>query len=97
MDHLFTISFLYEDRTHRATVLEYQHSPSIFYVTFLSPKVNIEIPKVIIQIENGSVQLSKDSPNIDKELLLAITDQIKQVAEPAEGQKPLLFPNYYTR
>jgi hypothetical protein len=77
MVRLFVISFTHQDITRSAKVVEYHHSPSYFYVTFLHDPGTAKLPSIILQVKDGKIQLAKDSPRIDPSLQKVVAKEVE--------------------
>ena len=77
MVRLFVISFIHEDINRAAKVVEYIHSPSYFYITFLHEPGTVKLPAIILQTKNGKIGLAKGSPTIDPSLQEVIAEEVE--------------------
>ena len=85
MVRLFVISFTHQEITRSAKVVEYHHSPSYFYVTFLHDPGTAKLPSIILQVKNDKIQLAKDSPRIDPSLQKVVAEEVEMYVK----EKPL--------
>ena len=77
MVRLFVISFTYKDITRLAKVVEYHHSPSFYYITFLHDPGTAKLPSIILQTKSGKLELAQDSPKIDPSLEKVIAEELQ--------------------
>jgi len=86
MVRLFVISFTHQDITRSAKVVEYHHSPSYFYITFLHDPGTAKLPAIILQEKDCKIQLAKDSPRIDPSLLKVVAYEVENYVK----ERPLV-------
>jgi len=86
MVRLFVISFTHQDITRSAKVIEYHHSPSHFYITFLHEPGTAKLPSIILQEKDGKIELAKDSPRIDPSLQKVIAKEVEMYV----NERPLV-------
>ena len=76
MTRLFMLEFNYEGERFFANVIEYRHSPAVYYVNLINAP-HIRPRKLILEDANGRVELSQDSLPARKELVETIARKIE--------------------
>jgi len=77
MTRLFMLEFNYEGERFFANVIEYRHSPAIYYVNLINAP-HLRPRKLIMEDMNGRVELSPDSLPARKELVDTISQKIEE-------------------
>ena len=71
------LEFNYEGERFFANVIEYRHSPAIYYVNLINAP-HLRPRKLIMEDMNGRVELSPDSLPARKELVDTISQKIEE-------------------
>ena len=77
MTRLFMLEFYYEGERYHANVIEYRHSPAVFYVNLINAP-HLRPRKIILEDVNGKIELSPDSLPVRNELVQAIRGKIEE-------------------
>ena len=72
------LEFHYEGERFFANVMEYRHSPAVYYVSFINAP-HLRPRKLILEEVNGKIQLSVDSLPAKKELVDIIARKIEEL------------------
>ena len=76
MTRLFMLEFNYEGERYFANVIEYRHSPAVYYVNLINAP-HMRPRKLILEDVDGGVELSPDSQPARKELVDTIARKIE--------------------
>jgi hypothetical protein len=71
------LEFNYEGERFHANVIEYRHSPAVFYVNLINA-THIRPRKMILEEVDGKIELSPDSLPANKVLVKALTKGIEE-------------------
>jgi len=74
------LEFNYEGERYFANVIEYRHSPAVYYVNLINA-THLRPRKMIFEEINGAIELSPDSLPVRKELVNAIVGKIEEHLE----------------
>ena len=85
MTRLFMLEFKYEGERYFANVIEYRHSPAIYYVNLINAP-HLRPRKIILEDVNGRVELSQDSLPARQELVDTIARKIEENVRANEGK-----------
>ena len=77
MTRLFMIEFKYQGENYFANVIEYRHSPAVFYVNLINAPY-IRPRKLILEQVKDKIELSPDSLPAGKEFVNAIIRKIEE-------------------
>ena len=77
MTRLFMLEFNYEGERYFANVIEYRHSPAVYYVNLINA-AHIRPRKLILEEVDGKIKLSQDSLPARKALVDSITKRIEE-------------------
>jgi hypothetical protein len=85
MTRLFMLEFNYEGERYFANVIEYRHSPAVYYVNLINA-AHIRPRKLILEEVDGKIKLSQDSLPARKALVDSITKRIEEyIQQGAKG------------
>ena len=74
------LEFIYEGELHHANVIEYRHSPAVYYVNLIKAH-HLRPRKLIFEEVKDKIELSEDSLPARKELVEAIRMKIEEYLE----------------
>ena len=77
MTRLFMLEFVYEGERYHANVIEYRHSPAIYYVNLINAP-HLRPRKLILEDVKGGIELSEDSLPARQQLVDAIKKEIEE-------------------
>lgn len=77
MIRAFIIEFSYNDKTEFANVVEYKHSPSVFYVTPVPKEHAQNIPALVLRQTKNSIEPADTNMPQDRILSAIVADKIK--------------------
>ena len=77
MTRLFMLEFNYEGERFFANVIEYRHSPAVYYVNLINAP-HVRPRKLILEDVDGRVELSPDSLPARKGLVDTISRKIEE-------------------
>ena len=80
MTRLFMLEFIYEGELYHANVIEYRHSPAVYYVSLINAP-HLRPRKLIFEEVKDRIELSEDSLPARKELVEAIRMKIEEYLE----------------
>jgi len=86
MTRLFMLEFNYEGERYFANVIEYRHSPAIYYVNLINAP-HLRPRKLILEETDGKIELSPDSLPARKELVNTIIAKIEDNVRNNSGVK----------
>jgi hypothetical protein len=74
------LEFIYEGEQYHANVIEYRHSPAVYYVNLINAP-HLRPRKLIFEEVKDRIELSEDSLPARKELVEAIRMKIEEYIE----------------
>jgi hypothetical protein len=77
MTRLFMLEFKYEGERFFANVIEYRHSPAVYFVNLINAP-HLRPRRLIFETVNDKIELSPDSKPARKELVEAICHGIEE-------------------
>ena len=80
MTRLFMLEFTYQGERYFANVIEYRHSPAVFYVNLINAPSN-KPRKLILEEVNGRISLSRNSQPANSEFVAIIGKKIGEYLE----------------
>ena len=80
MTRLFMLEFKYEGERFFANVIEYRHSPAVYFVNLINAP-HLRPRRLIFETVGDKIELSPDSQPARKELVEAICRGIEQTAK----------------
>ena len=80
MTRLYMLEFVYEGERYHANVIEYRHSPAIYYVNLINA-THLRPRKLILEEVKGRIELSEDSLPARQQLVDAIKKGIEEYVQ----------------
>ena len=77
MIRAFIIEFTYNDKVEFANVVEYKHSPSVYYVTPVQKEYGQDFPPLVLKKSNDSIVPASDATPEEKVLSAIVADKIR--------------------